>query len=1666
MTSSPLLEKNSIEKNSKINVEPPINDLCTGAIDLNGSVQLVLDFTEATDDVILSQDTVEVTATKGIWFRIVGDGSLYDLKSINGDHLYYYIFEESCDHRPALWASAINSFYPLLLQPEMGKNYLILFVSDKAQVTLECQKKEATYTNISCETAKILTEGQIENVDFGSVPYATPDPEKFIYSSFRPIYFQIDGTGNNVLLQRSPFYNSGPSILVYEVLDCNQLQFIKQFSPNTQWIINTEIGKKYLIVYSYQYSQLFSFSIKHLEPIQNDDCANAIILPENGKLHISNYGAKDDTVQLEYPQYYPKGIWFSLEGDGKVHSITDNTAGSYKVSLYEGNCETPKQLEFENLYLGRNFKWRTELGKSYKILIFNNFETESEFTFDKFDLLPNDFCEGATDVTSLDTLNLEFEKAFDDYFLINESPQHLSNGLWIKIQGDGANHEFSYSQSNLNFYNHIPYYIFEGSCQEKNYLGSFHLNHGQKFLMPTEIGKNYYICLNGYYPVLLYHKIIENSYENLTIEKSKPINCDEQISINFSKIPIGYSNIQYNNFGIKSLYYKIIGEGKFIFFKNREQSAYTNINTFVITFDSTNGNMIYESVDTDDENIQFFAESGKTYYLEFRAFLSEDSLETKFICEEPKEGDICSSSINITGIDSIAFSTYFLRDDTLQNYNYTILNNSLWYNLSGDGKIHELRNSTHHTGNIYLFEGDCESPVLLKNQYFSADHPLFFLTSSEKKYLIVLDNNYLKTDVMYHNVYDVAENDLCGAAKSIQNDGEYSLSTKYATSDEVTSIYGYPIQVNGLWYEFEGNDSIINLEFINSESSQYFLFTGDCNSLKTVKEGGLNSGTTVSFRAQLGIRYYLLITGSTQQSITFQKTSLSGDVNEDCTESFGLLCNDSIHVNFSNIPESLSAYDACGSIYGKNAWYSFIGDGKFLTFSNLNADDYNLYHFTFFEGENCNETVCKNTQALHISDNTIVFFGEKGKRYYLKIYATNSSAILDFELRCLEPLENDLCENASPLPENSEVAIDFRYSTDDGLTDEFGNQIFTYRNIWYKLKGDGKLHILDDLNENYINYKILKGTCNSFQYLGGDYLQSSLSFYAEEGVEYLIILEGFGNKSNLKFETYELADSNINCDHAKSLHCGVIEEINLKHIPISAGLNQGCLDFRTKAIWYSWSAEKDEIVELQIAGVNAYTYLQVQIMEALDCQFEICNVPTEYISNKIRFTAISGKKYFIRIYFQQDANISITPRCIEFAENDICSNSLSLTHNSIYEFNTDGATLDVFPSLFYYPIELTGLWYDMAGNDSIQIIENTGSDQLNYILAFGDCEEKRILHQGSLNPGEIFRWRAQRKYHYYWVVSSNSNQLQSFKKSTEFNDLNEICENAIDLSCNSDIYIDYSLLNTQLNYPDPCGPVNGKAAWFSFKGEGKFLEFSLSNFDNYTVPYFAFYESEICPPDSCLGGANLISGSSSVLFYAAEGKKYYVKIINYSSQGVAELHMNCVDPIQNDLCENAQEFNQDTIVNLNLGLAKPDTMFNNENSILQNAAWYKFTGNGKIHTISSSENYGVYYKLLKGFCGNYEVIFENVFNNPLEFFAESGFDYLLVIYGNHVQISLDFKAFEPVHNNMTCESAQTFNCGVVEAIDFSKVSINLDPNSNVSIRATTLPPLQLAINRL
>ncbi|HMS68313.1 MAG TPA: hypothetical protein PKD18_09245 [Saprospiraceae bacterium] len=1646
LISSPLLEKISIEKNSKINVEPPLNDLCTGAIDLNGSAQLVLDFTEATNDVILSQDTVEGTATKGIWFRIVGDGSLYDLKSPDGDPLYYYIFEESCDHRPALWSSAINSFYPLLLQPEMGKNYLILFFADKPQVTLDCQKREVSYTNISCEKAKTLTEGQVEYIDFGSVPYSTPAHDKFIYTLYRSLYFKIDGTGDNVLFQRDPFYTNGPSILVYEETDCNQLQFIRQFSSNTQWIINTEIGKKYLIIYSFQFSQQFSFSIKHLAPIQNDDCANAKVLPDIGKLNISNYTAKDDTVQLEYPQYYTKGIWFSLEGDGKVHSIADYTGGSYRLILYEGNCETPKHLEFEDLYSGRNFKWLTEIGKSYKILIHNYIEVESELTLDKFDVQPNDFCEGATNMSTRDTLSMDFSKAFGEYIPINSYQHYLNNALWVKLQGDGANHEFSFSNTTPNYYNQLTYYIFDGSCEEKNYLGNFYINTSQNFLMPTEVGKNYFICFQGNREILLNHKKLDPDYENLTLEKAKTIVCDEQISINFRKIPIGYSNSQNNNFGLKNLFYKITGEGKFVIFKNKEKYVYTNINTYVFTTDSSNGNIIYESVDTDFENSQFFAESGKTYYIEFRAYFSEDSLETKFICEEPKEGDICSSSINITSIDSIPFSSYFLRDDTL--HDYTILNNSLWYNLSGDGKIHELRYNNYHTGNIYLFEGDCESPVLLKNQYFSVDNPFLFLTSPEKEYLIVIDNYYLTTGVMYHDAYDAAENDFCVNAKSIQFDGEYSLSTKNATSDEVRSIYGYTTQVNGLWYEYEGNDSIIKLQFTTSESSQYFIFAGDCNSLQTLKEGSLNSGTDITFRAQLGVHYYLLITGSTQQAITFQKNSLSGNVNENCENSFSLNCNDSIHVNFATLPETLSSYDACGSNYGRNAWYSFIGDGKFLTFSNLSMDDYNLYHFNFYEGENCNEVFCKNNYTLHLSDNEVIFFAEKGKKYYLKIYSSTSISTLDFKVTCKGHLENDLCENASIFPENLEVEIDFRFTSNDGITDEFGAQFFTYQSIWYKLPGDGKLHVINNLSQYDIKYTILKGNCNSFQYLGGDYLRSSLSFYAEEGVEYLIIMEGFGHKSVLKFETYEITNSNNTCDNAKPLLCGLIEEINLKQLPISAGLSQGCLPFQEKEIWYSWTAERDEIVELQFSGVGGYGYLQVQIMEAVDCQFEICTVPSTSVLDKMRFNAFSGKKYFIRIHSTQDRNISITPRCIEYAENDICANSFSLNHNSIYEFNADGATPDVFPSHFYFPNELNGLWYDMAGNDSIQIIENTGSDQLNYILAFGDCEEKKVLQQGSINPGETFRWRAQRKYHYYWVVSSNSNQLQSFKKSTEFNDLNEICENAIEISCNSDIYIDFSLLTNQLPYPDPCGLNNGKAAWFSFIGEGTFLEFSLNSFDYYTVPYFAFYESEICQPDSCLGGANLFQGGPPVLFYADKGKKYYVKIINHSSQGVADLHLNCVDPIQNDICENAQEYNQDTIVNFNLGLASSDTIINSESSILQHAAWYKFSGDNKIHSIVPSSNYYyISYKLLKGSCGNYEVIAENSLQRSVEFFTESGYNYLLVIYGNNNQIELEFKSFEVVFNNMSCESAQLLNCGIPESIDFSKVSINLDRSS-------------------
>ena len=1633
-------------------LDPPANDVCSGAFNISQNGQWNPDFTEATNDMATYPDGQTIEARKGLWYSITGDGSLYRIKA-NDDYypLYYAVFEDNCSELIVKWSGGINSYNTLVLQPEIGKNYLILLSADKNTATFEVEKTPPVYANLDCNNSILLNDSDIivfKNLD---VPFSTiPANQEPNLARVKSLFYHLEGNGKRVVLSVPKYSNCFAQL--YEG-PCNDLQDLKGFNSYEPWIIETEAGKRYTIrINSYSTYGGFNLIVKFEEPILNDDCADAFPLPESGYQIISNFGSTDDTVQLFYPQYYPKGIWYELEGDGKIHLIRDINAGSLSGAIYEGDCEVVDNFNFINLSSGNSYKWLAREGKRYKILLYSNVETVTNLFFETYTALPHDDCSGAIDMTFTDSTNLDFTKAFNDYLYWGEGENNVFNGLWIKLQGDGNVHDLSLTPSSISNNNNYQVYVFEGACNVLTFIGNNHFSANKNFLLQTEPGKTYYICLSYNLASLLTHQSYPPNYTNLSQESASVIECNDSISIDFSKVPYEKTSSQFT-YGRQNLYYKIIGQGQLIKFKVRDPNLYTSINSTVYTLDNDDpGIKKSVAIKQDDQNIQFFGAQGQTYFIQFTAFLSNDSLKTQFQCSDLKQGDLCTNAIDLNGLDTIPYSSDLLTDDLLNfEYYQSTVTNGLWYHLVGDGLHHELKSLINSNSNIYIFEGSCDAYRIFKQQYFGYDQNVFFFAETGKEYFVVVDNYNIVSGEIHHTRHSAPDNDICFNSQMLENDSTYTFRTNFATVDDVTTKYGSQIQANGVWYHTMGSDSIIHVTNLGQEAFQYVLFSGDCNTLIPLNDGTVEAGSNIVWRSQNGIEYFLLLYSNSNNPLSIVKTTESPEVNESCEYASALKCDTVLNIDFSKIPPPTTLNDPCGDIGARTAWFKFSGENKFIEISNVSDSDNNFYQFYLYEGSDCYGS-CIGYFSLYNSSGKPTFYADNGKNYFLKVVNYNYPNILALNIKCLEPIANDYCTTAAILPEEGSLDINFYLSTDDVIYNTQFGQYQTYKSAWFNLQGDGKIHVINNPGNQDVSYKIFKGSCEDWTFLGGEHMRNGLSILTEPGVNYFIVLEGGQNIATFSFYTLNAGEINTTCKFSKPLVCESTEVIDLNFWPSTYEGNQQCTPFGYKEWWYHYTASRDELVELSFDGLYTYGYLHAFLYEGDTCPTDVCSTGAEYLNQKFRFRAESGKSYYIRFQTLLSNTITMHTKCTELAPNDLCQNAISIDQPGNYFFSSAAATPDFFTTIGLGYLQFNGVWYELQGNDSIQTIENTGEGRIDYFILIGGCgEERKELRQGYLSPGQSFSWRALQKYHYLVAMNGEELQQSSFAKSSFYNEVNDVCELATSISCGDHIYVDLSSRSSTLNYSDPCGIGVEKSTWFTLEGNGSLISMSMTNPDYYNYLYFGIYESESCPPTACVNIGHLGYGSSNFIFFAEQGKRYYLNINNQNYNGVIDLQVNCLEPLVNDVCENGLEITDDLNIDQNLLLTSSDSISEQDFDIVyQNGAWYKFPGDGKIHTINFSNGYNMQYKILKGVCSDYVVLGGGYTSDSLKFFTETNTEYILYLYGTTNNINLNFTSSEPTYTNTTCNSPTSVSCDEEITVDFGSVPGNLEVNESCS----------------
>jgi hypothetical protein len=328
-------------------------------------------------------------------------------------------------------------------------------------------------------------------------------------------------------------------------------------------------------------------------------------------------------------------------------------------------------------------------------------------------------------------------------------------------------------------------------------------------------------------------------------------------------------------------------------------------------------------------------------------------------------------------------------------------------------------------------------------------------------------------------------------------------------------------------------------------------------------------------------------------------------------------------------------------------WYSFVGNGDLISASTCGAGTAYDSKLGVFSGS-CAALVCVtgNDDACGLQS-TATFQSVAGTTYFIYITGFGAGAgNYSMTLTCVVPATNDLCSGAIQVLCGTPV----NGTTLGSGTDAVGTCVTTLNTaggIWYKVQGGGG-NITASLCGSGYDCKIgvFSGSCGALVCVTGndDFcgLQSQVTFNATDGVEYYILVTGFGAATGNFTLTVTGAcgavgppppppnpPANDSCSNNITLECGI--PLTGTTVDATSNAVPSCgPPVNGGGVWYSFTTD-DAIVNLSVCADSVYLSWGIYSgsCEGLTClagTFDGC------AGESITFVAEEGVQYFVYVH--------------------------------------------------------------------------------------------------------------------------------------------------------------------------------------------------------------------------------------------------------------------------------------------------------------------------------------------------------------------------------------------------------------------------------------------------
>ena len=403
---------------------------------------------------------------------------------------------------------------------------------------------------------------------------------------------------------------------------------------------------------------------------------------------------------------------------------------------------------------------------------------------------------------------------------------------------------------------------------------------------------------------------------------------------------------------------------------------------------------------------------------------------------------------------------------------------------------------------------------------------------------------------------------------------------------------------------------------------------------------------------------------------------------------------------------------------------------------------------------------------------------------------------------------------------------------------------------------------------------------------------------------------GAGVPPDYPYDPFKDAPENDLCSGAIAVACGdTIVGSTLLASPLEQP--QACSpETEAPGVWYSIVGDGNSLTASLCGGTDYDSKIGIYSgpCESLVCEGgddDGCGgvgVPSELTIN-----TIDGETYYIFVtgWSGSIGDFTLTLTCDSGpppgVENDFCEDAIAVSCGDTVLGTTVGAVQDLTGTCVT-SIGAPGVWYSMTGTG--EFVTASLCNQANYdtkihIIEAVDCNSSLSCVTGNDDgPGcSGFTSEAlffgEQGVNYFIYVNGFAGETGDFALSIECTPPpeNDLCENAIALSCDSSVTGD-TTFSTAAGAPatdcfdDPFSNLLGQGLWYSIEGTGADINLSTCGTANYDTKLDVFTGS--CGELVCYTGNDDGAGcpgfTSDLTFASDIGETYYVYVSGYSSE--------------------------------------------------------------------------------------------------------------------------------------------------------------------------------------